>query len=240
MIKKERLVFFGDSMTEGSYGVTYVDELRKYGGADGFEMINAGKAGNTSWNLLARIDRDVLDKNPKVVVVEIGGNDFLTVHSPLHGLIRGWGRVQKKCPISPEIFFENYHKILDKLATQPEIRVLCVVTPTLGENPFTSIEKLFSSYMDAIRQAANDRGLVLVDFNEPFFECLRKEGGYQEFSLLRCMYSYMMIRFLRRDPEKVAASQGLKLTFDTLHPNRRGARLLAQTLAPELPIENML
>jgi len=234
MVKKQRLVFLGDSLTEGSYGVTYVDDLREYGVADKFDMINAGKAGSTSWNLLARIDRDVLDMAPSAVVVHIGANDFLTVHSPLHGLIRRLGKTQKKCPIYPEVFSENYKRILDKLAIRPGMRVLCAVTPTLGENPFSSIDKLFSSYMDVVRDAAHDRGLTLVDFNAPFSEYLCREGGYRDLSLLRCFCSKATVRLFRRDPEKVAERQGLKLTFDTMHPNRKGAELLARTLAPAL------
>ena len=73
-----------------------------------------------------------------------------------------------------------------------------------------------------------------MDFNAPFLESLRKEGGGPDYSFHRWLYSYLMVRFLRRDPEEVAARQGLKLTFDSLHPNRRGAQLLARTLAPEL------
>jgi lysophospholipase L1-like esterase len=93
--------------------------------------------------------------------------------------------------------------------------------------------------MDAVRNAARDRGLALVDFNAPYLAYLRKEGAYRDFSLLRCMYSYMMIRLLRRDPERVAERQELKLTFDSLHPNRKGAQLLARIIAPELRIENL-
>ena len=237
MIKKERIVFFGDSLIEGAYGVTYVDEIKKYSGADRFEITNAGKAGNTSWNLLARIDQDVLNMAPTVVIVQIGGNDFLTVHLPLQGLIRRFGKMQRKCPITPEIFHENYERILDKLESRPEMRVLCVVTPTPGENPYSSIDKLFSSYMDVVRDAAHERGLTLVDFNTPFLESLRKEEGSRDYSFLRCLYSYIMVRLFRSDPERVAARQGLKLTFDTLHPNRKGAQLLARTLAAELKMD---
>jgi lysophospholipase L1-like esterase len=237
VIKKKRIVFFGDSLVEGSYGVTYVDEIKKYSGADRLEITNAGKAGNTSWNLLARIDQDVLHMAPNVVIVQIGGNDFLTVHSPLNGLIRRFGKMQRKCPITPEIFQETYERILYKLGSRPEMRVLCIVTPTPGENPYSSTDKLFSSYMDIVRDAAHERGLTLVDFNAPFVESLRKEGGSRDYSFLRCLYSHIMVRLFKRDPEEVAARQGLKLTFDTLHPNRKGAQLLARTLAPELKMD---
>jgi lysophospholipase L1-like esterase len=145
--------------------------------------------------------------------------------------------MQRECPIFPEIFLENYKRILDRLEVLSKMRVLCVVAPTPGENPYSSIDKFFSTYMDVVRDAAHERGLTLVDFNAPFVEYLCKEGGGRDFSFLRCLYSHIMVRLFRRDPEEVASRQGLKLTFDSLHPNRKGAKLLARTLAPELKMD---
>ncbi len=41
------------------------------------QVINAGVAGNTSTELLARIDKDVLSLNPDLVIVMVGTNDML-------------------------------------------------------------------------------------------------------------------------------------------------------------------
>ncbi|MDB4583737.1 GDSL-type esterase/lipase family protein [Draconibacterium sp.] len=41
------------------------------------QVINAGVAGNTTSNLLARIDADVLSNNPDLVIVMVGTNDML-------------------------------------------------------------------------------------------------------------------------------------------------------------------
>jgi len=40
-------------------------------------VINAGVPGDTTASALARLQTDVLDKNPSLVMVLLGGNDFL-------------------------------------------------------------------------------------------------------------------------------------------------------------------
>jgi acyl-CoA thioesterase-1 len=38
---------------------------------------NAGRSGDTTGTALERLERDVLSRNPRVVIVLLGGNDFL-------------------------------------------------------------------------------------------------------------------------------------------------------------------
>ena len=40
-------------------------------------IVNAGRRGDTTADALARLDRDVLARDPRVVIVLLGGNDFL-------------------------------------------------------------------------------------------------------------------------------------------------------------------
>ena len=71
------LVCFGDSLTQGvgaSAGNDYPYLLAK---ALKRDVVNAGVSGDTSADGLARLDRDVLSRDPKLVVVCFGGNDFL-------------------------------------------------------------------------------------------------------------------------------------------------------------------
>lgn len=71
------VICFGDSLTQGegaSPGQDYPSRLAR---ALGLEVINAGVAGDTTHAALARLERDVLSKDPRLVIVELGGNDFL-------------------------------------------------------------------------------------------------------------------------------------------------------------------
>lgn len=43
----------------------------------GMPIVNAGRSGDTTGSALARLNQDVLARNPRVVIVLLGGNDFL-------------------------------------------------------------------------------------------------------------------------------------------------------------------
>jgi acyl-CoA thioesterase-1 len=77
------VVAFGDSLTRG-YGMVpqdgnYVVFLSEY---VHIPIINSGRTGDTTSDALIRLQSDVLDKKPNVVIVFLGGNDFFAGYSP--------------------------------------------------------------------------------------------------------------------------------------------------------------
>ncbi len=75
--KGDAIVCFGDSLTEGfgaGEGEDYPSVLRRN---VSLKVINAGVSGNSARDALARLDNDVLAYNPKMVIITLGGNDFL-------------------------------------------------------------------------------------------------------------------------------------------------------------------
>ena len=71
------IVCFGDSLTAGlgaDEGQDYPSVLRAL---VPLPVINAGINGDTTGDALKRLERDVLQQNPKIVVVMLGANDFL-------------------------------------------------------------------------------------------------------------------------------------------------------------------
>lgn len=71
------IVFFGNSITAGQGARVGEDFPTLIGKELNVLIINAGVSGNTTYDALLRIDKDVLSQNPSVVVVELGGNDLL-------------------------------------------------------------------------------------------------------------------------------------------------------------------
>lgn len=72
-----RVIAFGDSLIEGvgaEPGMTLVDQLS---GKIGMPIENEGIAGNTTREGVARIDDVLAGEPPKVVILLLGGNDFL-------------------------------------------------------------------------------------------------------------------------------------------------------------------
>ncbi len=93
--KVMKIVFFGDSITdcdrdrndEKSLGNGYVkvlaDKLRPIYPDMDIELINKGVSGNEVCDLLARVQRDVIDLKPDAVVMMIGINN--TIHQFKYG-----------------------------------------------------------------------------------------------------------------------------------------------------------
>ncbi len=71
------IICFGDSITFG-HGADPGESYPVYlGKMIGLEVINSGVDSDTSLDALQRIDSDVLEKGPRLVIIEFGGNDFL-------------------------------------------------------------------------------------------------------------------------------------------------------------------
>ena len=72
----ESIICFGDSLTYGtgaSPGMDYPSQLSRLIGRS---VINAGVPGDTTETALARLDRDVLSRSPRIVLITLGGNDL--------------------------------------------------------------------------------------------------------------------------------------------------------------------
>ena len=72
----QTIICFGDSLTYGTgagKGMDYPSQLSKLVGKP---VLNAGVPGDTTARALIRLDRDVLSKNPDLVLITLGGNDL--------------------------------------------------------------------------------------------------------------------------------------------------------------------
>ena len=71
------VVAFGDSLTSG-YGASPAEAYpERLSAMSGIPIMNAGRSGDTTESALGRIDDDVLSVGPRVVIVGLGGNDYL-------------------------------------------------------------------------------------------------------------------------------------------------------------------
>ena len=73
----KNIIAFGDSLTAGygaQPGEDYPSRLSKLIDEP---VINAGVSGDTTDMALDRLQKDVLDHDPRIVIVGLGGNDFL-------------------------------------------------------------------------------------------------------------------------------------------------------------------
>lgn len=73
---------FGDSVTFGTGAGPGEDWPTLLAAATGWRIVNAGVPGDTAQNSRARIGSLLAEHRPALVIVEIGGNDFLRRRAP--------------------------------------------------------------------------------------------------------------------------------------------------------------
>ena len=76
VLSGENITCFGDSLTYGIGAAgdkSYPAQLSKMTGRP---IINAGIPGNTTADALKRLEADVLEKSPRMVLITLGGNDM--------------------------------------------------------------------------------------------------------------------------------------------------------------------
>ena len=157
-----RVIALGDSITRGvRSGVTAEQtfasllqaELGKTGRA--IEVINVGIGGERTDGALARLDRDVISKQPDFVTVMYGTNDsYVDI-----------GKAEPRLTV--EQYRTNLRQIVERLRTA-KIQTVLMTEPRwgdnakpngIGEHPNVSLEK----YVVACREVAQELKLPLVD-----------------------------------------------------------------------------
>jgi len=156
-----RIVAFGDSITGVYYHTggrrAWCDMLgvalkRIYPQAK-LEMINAGISGNTSAAGLARIDRDVLERRPQLVVVMFGMNDAAGA------------------PVAQ--FAANLRTIIARCRQARAAVVLC--TPNnVYPNPRRPVERL-AQFAQTVRDVAGEQQVPLADCYRAYDDMQRRD-----------------------------------------------------------------
>jgi len=71
------VIAFGDSLVEGVGASDGRDLVSQLSQRIGVSITNAGRGGDTTGTALQRLDSAVLSRNPRIVIVLLGGNDIL-------------------------------------------------------------------------------------------------------------------------------------------------------------------
>ncbi|MCX5835156.1 MAG: GDSL-type esterase/lipase family protein [Deltaproteobacteria bacterium] len=129
----ENIICFGDSLTSGfgaAPGLDYPSHLSRLIGRP---LINAGRPGDTTVSALARLDRDVLSRSPRIVLITLGGND----------LMRGMDRPQA---------FRNLKTIVTSIQAQGALVIIGgVEAPIWGRG-----------FEEGYRQVSKETGALLI------------------------------------------------------------------------------
>lgn len=200
------IVAFGDSTTapRPELRLPYADRLRMGLAALGVEanVVNAGVAGNTTTQALARIDRDVIERHPAVAILQFGLNDS-AVDVRL-------GRTEPRVPQS--LYEWNLRAMVRRLRAAGIEPIL--VTP----NPGIWTERLIETYGQPPYRVEDKWGFNL--YNVHYADSVRKIAKEADVPLID---AYRMYEAQDRTPAGVEG-----WLPDGLHPNDEACQALAE------------
>jgi lysophospholipase L1-like esterase len=157
------VIFFGDSITQmgvdkGGY-ITLIDSISKAEGqGERFEWMGAGIGGNKVYDLYLRLQKDVLDKKPDVVVIYIGVNDV-------------WHKSSFGTGTDSDKFEKFYQAIIDQIKATGARIILCTPAVIGERTDFSNPQDGdINAYSTIIRRIAINNQLSLVDLRKAFLD----------------------------------------------------------------------
>jgi lysophospholipase L1-like esterase len=212
--KPKVIVVFGDSTTatRGELEI-YANLLKRELPAKGVpvEIVNAGIGGNTTQMAVGRFEKDVLAKNPDLVVIQFGIND---------SCVDVWKTPPAtESRVSKDKYIQNLEKLIETLKSRKCSVILMTPnqmcwTPKLkgmyGKPPYSPDDPggfniTLREYAQAVRELAEELKVPLVDV-------------YTAYSTYG----------------KVEKQSVNDLLLDGMHPNDKGHRIVADLLIPEI------
>lgn len=181
----DRIVFAGDSVTDAgsanpvgeglfdNLGRGYVrvieNMLAVYYPEIKVRVTNSGISGNTSRDLLARFDRDVVELKPDWVSICIGINDV-------------WRQFDSPAIPDEHVMPEEYETNLETmiLKVKGSVKGLFVLSPYIMEpNTDDMMRKRMDEYVEISRALAEKHGCVFVDFQKLYEDyCKIRHSSY--------------------------------------------------------------
>lgn len=200
------IVAFGDSTTAPRPGLRlpYADRMRHGLAAAGVEahVFNAGVAGNTTTQALARIEEDVLARRPTIALVQFGLNDSaIDVRQ---------GKTEPRVP--PSLFEWNIRTLVRTLRGAGIAPIL--VTP----NPGIWTPRLVDTYGQAPYDVSDKWGFNL--YNARYAQTVRTVAAQMAVPLID---AYKMYEAQDRTPTGIEG-----WLPDGLHPNDEASQALAE------------
>lgn len=170
--KVHRIVTLGDSITQGGGRpggyVWQIDQyLKVLYPEQKIEVVNAGISGHKSNDMLARFQRDVLDKKPDVVTISVGINDVWHGFTPEHPA--GYG--PRRVPL------EEYRKNVEAMiqaALKANVDVVLFTTTIFEDQPGSIRNLRVQNYNEAMRELARKYGLRVADQYAAFMAAWEK------------------------------------------------------------------
>ncbi len=208
-----RVVFLGDSLTEGVDGASYLRALGALVASaplpGGVTLINAGRGGDTVLNLARRVTQDVVSHAPDWVVIFVGVNDCRTWYvrrsfptranlGSVYYFLRRKGIWRA---VTPQRYGDGLRTLIATLRAQTSARIALCTPATASEALDARAEQMLDCYAARVGEVAQERDCALIDIRAAFQAAMAQRAD--------------------------SPPTGYRLTCDGVHLSDAGAELVA-------------
>lgn len=171
---KKTIIFFGDSITEQARGLTgFISlinrKIEEYNLVSKYQTIGAGISGNRVYDLLFRVQKDVLSKSPHLTIIFIGINDI-------------WCKQKNGTGVDINRFEKFYREIIVQLLAANSKIIICTL-PVIGEkyDGENAQDDDLNEYSKIITKLATEYNLTCCNLRFAFTNYL-KQFNYENTS----------------------------------------------------------
>jgi acyl-CoA thioesterase I len=214
------VVSAGDSITNATFSSDYLSILRRRLKGQHYEFVNAGQLGDTSENLLKRINKDVLSRNPNFITILIGAND---------------ARKDTDLKQALEAYRRNIEEIILKIKNTTNVPVALISLTPLGENPNSEKNKAVKQYNAILKDIAAKQRLGYLPLFERLIQILLSkipaDTSAFKLSLATALIKSAFQKYLlRKDWDAISAGNGYSILTDGIHINDKAGNILADLI----------
>jgi lysophospholipase L1-like esterase len=157
--KPKRIIFFGDSITQQGVSKNgYVTLIKQSLDSTKYNVIGAGIGGNKVYDLYLRLEDDVLNKKPDLVVIYVGINDV-------------WHKQSSHTGTDYDKYLKFYQALINKIQGVGS-KVVLVTPSVVGEKKdgTNELDADLNKYSEGIRTLAAKNNLPVCDLRKIFTE----------------------------------------------------------------------
>ena len=223
MTDGNQIFCFGDSITKGVPGVSYLNYLDT-------RYINRGVGGDTLTSMAKRLRPFLNNKSNLNIIIEIGANDILLPY--LTQSSAAWKRtinLKQKAPIEdPTSFYKHYEALINDCHLH---NLLIVNIPCLGETNNSELNQKVDQYNLQIKTLCTNHNIPLVDFNH-----WQKQHQVSTSTYFISKHpTDVIIDGVLTTPlnksTQLSSKRNLTMTIDGVHLNEFGAQQLATMIS---------
>ncbi len=221
-----KVLFLGDSITEGIPGVSYVSMIQD--NCIDYELVNRGIGGDTVSSLFVRVKKMNDLSSFDQIVLFIGTNDVFGKLTNSYKILKILRR--QRWTKDNSTFEKQYKDLINFIIIQNK-KVIIIPPLLIGEDMNNCWNKELLDLINIIHDISIKKHLTYIDLYSDFNEYL-KDKFISNFLPLKISELLKDMKRLTNTSltDKKSKDRGLHLTLDGVHINSLGAEMISKSI----------